>query len=136
MQAWEVLCSGEFCPLQLATRANLKTLRDVMPSSGDKITPYSRKSFPITTKELLTIRYSKEDPLIPFSQWQLGNPCPVPSSGNTTNALFQCNIASFPAYVVNASTVKDVQLAINFARNNHIRLTIKYARCNIWRIRR
>jgi hypothetical protein len=71
------------------------------------------------------ISCSKEDPLVPFNPWQLHNPCPVPAA-NTTPPLSQCKIASYPAYVVAASTVRDVQLAVNFARNNHIRLTIKY----------
>ncbi|KAF1842116.1 FAD/FMN-containing isoamyl alcohol oxidase-like protein MreA [Cucurbitaria berberidis CBS 394.84] len=68
--------------------------------------------------------FAKEDPLIPFGQWQLDNPCPVPSL-NVTPPLVECKLISFPAYVVNASTVKDIQLAVNFARNNRIRLTIK-----------
>jgi len=68
--------------------------------------------------------FRKEDPLVPFGQWQLHNPCPVPNS-NITPPLSDCKLESFPAYVVNASSVRDVQLAVNFARNNHIRLTIK-----------
>jgi hypothetical protein len=72
----------------------------------------------------MTSVYSKEDPLLPFTQWQLSNPCPVPGS-NATLPLSECKLSSFPAYVVNATTVKDVQLAVNFARNNNIRLTIK-----------
>ncbi|KAF2818953.1 FAD/FMN-containing isoamyl alcohol oxidase-like protein MreA [Ophiobolus disseminans] len=68
--------------------------------------------------------FAKEDPLVPFNPWQLHNPCPVPAA-NLTLPLSQCKIASYPAYVVAASTVRDVQLAVNFARNNHIRLTIK-----------
>ncbi|KAF2445021.1 FAD/FMN-containing isoamyl alcohol oxidase-like protein MreA [Karstenula rhodostoma CBS 690.94] len=71
-----------------------------------------------------------EDPLIPFNQWTLGNPCPVPGatppgSNVTSPPLSACHIEYFPAYVVNVSTVKHIQLAINFARNNNIRLTIK-----------
>lgn len=68
--------------------------------------------------------WAKEDPLIPFGQWQLDNPCPVPSA-NASPPLSECKLISFPAYVVNVSTVRDIQLAVNFARNNNIRLTIK-----------
>ncbi|KAH4071961.1 hypothetical protein HBI24_061240 [Parastagonospora nodorum] len=68
--------------------------------------------------------FAKEDPVVPFGQWQLHNPCPVPNSG-VTPPLSDCKLESYPAYVVNASSVRDVQLAINFARNNYIRLTIK-----------
>ena len=62
---------------------------------------------------------------MPFNPWTLDNPCPVPAV-NVFPPVSQCKIGSYPAYVVAASTVKDVQLAVNFARNNHIRLTIKY----------
>ncbi|KAI4943502.1 hypothetical protein J4E91_009412 [Alternaria rosae] len=68
--------------------------------------------------------FAKEDPLIPFGQWTLHNPCPVPAA-STARPLSDCKVISFPAYVVNATTVKDVQLAVNFARNNNVRLTIK-----------
>ncbi|KAG9192835.1 hypothetical protein G6011_11569 [Alternaria panax] len=68
--------------------------------------------------------FFKEDPLIPFVSWTLDNPCPVPSA-SLTPPLADCTLINFPAYVVNATTVKDVQMAMNFARNNNIRLTIK-----------
>ncbi|KAI4664655.1 uncharacterized protein J4E79_002953 [Alternaria viburni] len=68
--------------------------------------------------------FAKEDPLIPFGQWTLHNPCPVPAA-SATPPLSGCKLVSFPAFVINATTVKDVQLAVNFARNNNIRLTIK-----------
>ncbi|KAF2644807.1 FAD/FMN-containing isoamyl alcohol oxidase-like protein MreA [Massarina eburnea CBS 473.64] len=66
--------------------------------------------------------FAKENPLIPFQMWTLGNPCPIPAANNVNKF---CNISSFPVYVVDATTVKHIQLAINFARNNNIRLTIK-----------
>jgi hypothetical protein len=78
-----------------------------------------------TLFRLLICCLSKEDPLIPFGQWALANPCPVPAA-SATPPLSDCNLTSFPAYVVNATTVKDVQIAVNFARNHNIRLTIKY----------
>lgn len=50
----------------------------------------------------------------------------MPATGsNATVPLSSCRIEDFPAYVVNASTVKHIQIAVNFARNNNIRLTIK-----------
>ncbi|KAF2678436.1 FAD/FMN-containing isoamyl alcohol oxidase-like protein MreA [Lentithecium fluviatile CBS 122367] len=69
--------------------------------------------------------FVKEDPVIPFQQWTLGNPCPVPASNQSPGPEGACNISSYPAFAVVASTVKHVQLAVNFARNNNIRLTIK-----------
>jgi hypothetical protein len=86
---------------------------------------FSRMYGPAFWASLLIMVESKEDPLIPFDQWQLDNPCPVPLL-NMMPPLSECKLDSFPAYVVNASTVRDVQLAVNFARNNYIRLTIKY----------
>jgi hypothetical protein len=85
---------------------------------------FSYVSLEITERDVLTPSYRKEDPVVPFGQWTLDNPCPVPAASVTT-PLANCKITSFPAYVVNATTVKDVQLAVNFARNNNIRLTIK-----------
>jgi hypothetical protein len=79
-----------------------------------------------TLLHIYTLSYppSKEDPLVPFGQWQLDNPCPVPAA-SAIPPLSDCKLINFPAHVVNATTVKDVQLAVNFARNNNIRLTIK-----------
>ncbi|CAI6341901.1 unnamed protein product [Periconia digitata] len=36
-----------------------------------------------------------------------------------------CTLGSFPSYAVNVSSVSDVQLALNFARNANLRLVIK-----------
>lgn len=36
-----------------------------------------------------------------------------------------CTLGGYPSYVVNASAVSDIQLAINFARNSNIRLVVK-----------
>lgn len=40
------------------------------------------------------------------------------SSGN-------CTIGGFPEYAVNATNTAQIQLAINFARNNNLRLVVK-----------
>ncbi|KAF2795938.1 FAD/FMN-containing isoamyl alcohol oxidase-like protein MreA [Melanomma pulvis-pyrius CBS 109.77] len=68
-------------------------------------------------------RFASDDPTIPFGQWQLDNPCPVPA--DSAAPVYTCNFTSLPQYVVNATTAKHIQLAVNFARNNNIRLTIK-----------
>lgn len=36
-----------------------------------------------------------------------------------------CTQGRFPTYVVNVTTVKQVQVAVNFARNAEVRLVIK-----------
>jgi hypothetical protein len=68
-----------------------------------------------------SIVFFMEDPVSPSGQWQTGNSCPLPIS----NANYTCTSDGTPSYVVNATNVKQVQLAVNFARNNNIRLVIK-----------
>lgn len=61
-----------------------------------------------------------DDPLTVLTQWPQGNTCLL-SQSQTGN----CTQGGFPVYVVNATTVKHVQAAVNFARNKNIRLVIK-----------
>lgn len=49
-----------------------------------------------------------------------GKTC-MPQNGNDST----CDIGGFPSYAVNISTVAQVQLAINFARNTNVRLIVK-----------
>ncbi|KAK3900418.1 putative fad binding domain-protein [Staphylotrichum tortipilum] len=61
-----------------------------------------------------------DDPVTVLTQWPQGETClPV------LNATGTCTRGGFPDYVVNASTVRHVQAAVNFARNNNVRLIIK-----------
>ncbi|KAF2201703.1 FAD binding domain-containing protein [Delitschia confertaspora ATCC 74209] len=41
------------------------------------------------------------------------------------NPTVDCTLGGFPQFVVNATTVAQVQLALNFARNNNLRLVVK-----------
>ncbi len=59
-------------------------------------------------------------PLTILTQWPQGNTCLLEQS-STGN----CTQGGYPTYVVNATSVKHVQAAVNFARNNNIRLVIK-----------
>lgn len=61
-----------------------------------------------------------DDPLTVLTQWPQGNTCLL-SRRDTGN----CTQGGFPIYVVNATAVKHVQAAVNFARNKNIRLVIK-----------
>jgi hypothetical protein len=61
-----------------------------------------------------------DDPVTALTQWPQGNTCVV-----ARNATGTCTLGGFPSYVVNATTVKHVQAAVNFARNKNIRLIIK-----------
>ncbi|KXX78112.1 6-hydroxy-D-nicotine oxidase [Madurella mycetomatis] len=61
-----------------------------------------------------------DEPLSTLTQWPQGSTCmPVLGAEGT------CTRGGFPEYVVNATTVKHIQAAVNFARNKNIRLVIK-----------
>jgi len=60
------------------------------------------------------------DPLGLSTNWPAGNPCPA-----VEKPTGQCTQGGFPVYVVNATSVKHVQIAVNFARSRNIRLVIK-----------
>ncbi|KAK4209630.1 hypothetical protein QBC37DRAFT_430120 [Rhypophila decipiens] len=82
-------------------------------------------SFNPTTCNFLLTNASRttfylDDPLTVGTQWTQGNTC-LASRNPTGN----CTQGGFAAYVVNASSVSHVQLAVNFARSNNIRLVIK-----------
>ncbi|ORY18534.1 hypothetical protein BCR34DRAFT_473261 [Clohesyomyces aquaticus] len=64
--------------------------------------------------------FHANDPASVMSQWAIGNACVPTSDPNST-----CEQGGYPAYVVNATTVRHIQLAVNFARNLNIRLVIK-----------
>jgi len=65
-------------------------------------------------------RFYSDDPLTVLTDWAAGNTCQV-----SRNPVGNCTQGGFPVYVVNATTVKHIQLAVNFARNRHLRLVIK-----------
>jgi len=65
-------------------------------------------------------RFYLSDPVTIMTSWAQGLTCVAAS-----NAVGNCTQGGFPEYVVNASSVRDVQLAVNFARNKHLRLNIK-----------
>ncbi|KAH9214775.1 hypothetical protein DL95DRAFT_461839 [Leptodontidium sp. 2 PMI_412] len=66
-------------------------------------------------------RFYLDDPLAVLTEWPQGDTCYA-----TTNPQgATCTQGGFPVYVVNATTVKQIQLAVNFARNNNVRLIIK-----------
>lgn len=61
-----------------------------------------------------------EEPLSTLTQWPQGSTCPL-----VLNPPGECTRGGYPEYVVNATTVKHVQAAVNFARNKNVRLIIK-----------
>lgn len=67
-------------------------------------------------------RFFLDDPLNMMTSWVEGNSCPP-----IVNATGTCTQGGFPVYVVNATTVKDVQMTVNFARNKNLRLIVRWA---------
>ncbi|KAI1161971.1 hypothetical protein F5B18DRAFT_653107 [Nemania serpens] len=65
-------------------------------------------------------RFWLNDPLIELAQWTQGSSCVA-----TLTPVGNCTRGGFPEYVVNATAAKHVQAAVDFARNNNIRLIIK-----------
>lgn len=43
----------------------------------------------------------------------------------TANPADSCTLGGYPSYVVNASSVSEIQMAVNFARNQGLRLVVK-----------
>lgn len=65
-------------------------------------------------------RFYNNNPLTVLTQWPQGNTCPA-----SIHPEGECTQGGFPAYVANVSTVRDIQAAVNFARNKNVRLVIK-----------
>ncbi|KAI5922009.1 hypothetical protein F4810DRAFT_712045 [Camillea tinctor] len=65
-------------------------------------------------------RFWLDDPLTGLTQWTQGNTCAA-----TLSPQGNCTQGGFPEYVVNATNEKQIQTAVNFARNKNIRLVIK-----------
>jgi hypothetical protein len=61
-----------------------------------------------------------DEPLTTLTQWPQGGTCALALDSEGV-----CTRGGYPEYVVNATTVKHIQAAVNFARNKNIRLVIK-----------
>ncbi|KAK3385876.1 hypothetical protein B0H63DRAFT_544345 [Podospora didyma] len=61
-----------------------------------------------------------DDPLSVLTQWPQGDTCAV-----SINPKGNCTRGGSPEYVVNATIVKHIQAAVNFARNKNVRVVIK-----------
>ncbi|KAF2198717.1 FAD-binding domain-containing protein [Delitschia confertaspora ATCC 74209] len=62
-----------------------------------------------------------DDPTEILSPMYQGITCEPPAVFDSNT----CTLGGYPSYVINAKTVLDIQLGINFARNNGLRLVIK-----------
>lgn len=72
------------------------------------------------TSRASSTRFFLDHPINMMASWTEGNACLA-----STNTTSTCTQGGFPVYVVNATTVKDIQAAVNFARNNKIRLVVR-----------
>lgn len=66
-------------------------------------------------------RIYTNDPITVLTEWPEGDTCFATTTPNVGN----CTQGGFPVYVINATTVKQIQIGVNFARNKNIRLVIK-----------
>ncbi len=65
-------------------------------------------------------RFYIDDPITVLTSWPQGDTCPV-----TRYPGSNCTPGGVPVYVVNATSVRQVQIAVNFASNKNIRLVVK-----------
>ncbi|KAL8378094.1 hypothetical protein RB595_008682 [Gaeumannomyces hyphopodioides] len=66
-------------------------------------------------------RFYVDDPVTVLTRWPQGDTCPAstpPVAGN-------CTRGGYAYYVINATSVRQIQAAVNFARNRNVRLTVK-----------
>jgi hypothetical protein len=96
-------------------------LRPLLPASAC----YQGEAYNETTCRWLVNQSGRthfwlDDPLTTLTQWPQGSTCPL-----ALNPAGECSRGGFPEYVVNATTVKHIQAAVNFARNKNVRLVIK-----------
>lgn len=65
-------------------------------------------------------RFYLNDPVTVLTTWTTGNTCDV-----TFFPTGNCTQGGFSVYVVNVTNVRQIQAAVNFARNTNLRLVIK-----------
>ncbi|KAI0142709.1 FAD binding domain-containing protein [Xylariaceae sp. FL1272] len=72
-------------------------------------------------RDASSTRFYSNDPLTVLTNWPEGDSC----YATATTAGLTCTRGGYPEYVVNVSTVKHIQGAVNFARNKDLRVVIK-----------
>ena len=74
-------------------------------------------------------RFYINDPVTVLTQWPQGKTCSL-----SLKPVGNCTQGGFPVYVLNATTVKHIRAAVNFARNEGVRLVIKYGSLWTWHL--
>jgi len=77
----------------------------------------------LTSGQAGQTHYWLDNPVETLTTWPAGSGCLL--SSNVT-AGRNCERGGWPEYVVNVSSVKHIQAAVNFARNKGVRLVVKY----------
>ncbi|KAF9523813.1 FAD/FMN-containing isoamyl alcohol oxidase-like protein MreA [Crepidotus variabilis] len=99
--------------------ALIKTLAPASPCYANQPN-YNPTECSTIRSQFSQLAFQMENPNSIMSDWLTGATCPP-----TTNTNGTCLQGGYPVYVVNATTAKHIQAAVNFARNNQIRLVIK-----------
>ncbi|CAK7206603.1 hypothetical protein SEUCBS139899_009403 [Sporothrix eucalyptigena] len=86
---------------------------------------YDAKTCRYVSRIATYTHYWLDTPLDVLTQWPEGNTCLASPTVATAKNAGNCTQGGYPEYVVNATTVKHVQAAVNFARNKGLRLVIK-----------
>lgn len=67
---------------------------------------YDATQCALVTANYFYSQFRNDDPVSIVNEWLDGDSCAPPSSSNVTISNSTCNLAAYPAYVVNATTVK------------------------------
>ncbi|OTA89277.1 hypothetical protein M434DRAFT_79569 [Hypoxylon sp. CO27-5] len=74
------------------------------------------------TRNASSSRFYINDPVTVLTEWPEGDTCHATLQPQPDD---NCTQGGFPAYVINATTVRQIQIGVNFARNKNLRLVIK-----------
>ena len=81
-------------------------VKGVPPAKVCYQTFYNATQCAVVTSNYYYDAFRNNDPVSIVNEWLDGDSCPLPASSNITASNTTCNFAAYPAYVVNATTVK------------------------------
>ncbi|KAF9639568.1 putative fad binding domain protein [Lasiodiplodia theobromae] len=101
--------------------ALIKTIPSAHDCHDEEYGPYDAEKCAFVAQQWNNSYFHADDPTsISWPLWQ-GRTC-LPTGYNGTST---CTLGGYPSYVVNVSTVAQIQIAVNFARYFDIRLVVK-----------
>jgi hypothetical protein len=109
------------------TTLNGALIKPLPPAASCYTETYDTAKCAYVTQNYFNSTFHTDDPISVMSSWTEGSTCDLPFSffGNVTANNGNCTMDGYPSYVVKAETVRQVQMAVNFARNRGLRLVIK-----------